>query len=316
LFRHVHARVLCPLLACLLPSTVMEALSFDMLPLPAHSLCPNCALAGQTLFGVAKALSEALSCPQSDIFTWCVRLRGVCRLHAGAHASSMYRRSLCTHARAHCCCCVIYSWPRSQAYSTLFADADDAHDDVDSCGHHFFFVICCVRACVRARVRACVNCARACYRSPSPCMTTAAAFSPRSRTRSTPSRTSWASTSSPTSGSSATARRQRRRRLRRRFPLAAASAAASAAAPAVVVVVPDPLVVVVVIVAAALAFTRSLVRSLARAGLDENGEKRGWPHIFAQPKAAGLPLGESDVLFAKNQAAVSARACVRVRACV
>ena len=32
-------------------------------------------------------------------------------------------------------------------------------------------------------------------------------------------------------------------------------------------------------------------------GLDDNGEKRGWPHLFAVPKAPGVPLTADDARF-------------------
>jgi hypoxanthine phosphoribosyltransferase len=34
-------------------------------------------------------------------------------------------------------------------------------------------------------------------------------------------------------------------------------------------------------------------------GLDDNGEKRGWPHLFAVPKAADVPRTADDDLFEK-----------------
>mmetsp|Transcript_25111 Transcript_25111/g.36895 ORF Transcript_25111/g.36895 Transcript_25111/m.36895 type:complete len:292 (+) Transcript_25111:130-1005(+) len=36
-------------------------------------------------------------------------------------------------------------------------------------------------------------------------------------------------------------------------------------------------------------------------GLDDCGEKRGWPHIFGLPKLPGMAQDEADVLFAKNK---------------
>ena len=37
-------------------------------------------------------------------------------------------------------------------------------------------------------------------------------------------------------------------------------------------------------------------------GLDDNGEKRGWPHLFAVPKAEGMPLANDDALFTNEDA--------------
>jgi hypoxanthine phosphoribosyltransferase len=35
-------------------------------------------------------------------------------------------------------------------------------------------------------------------------------------------------------------------------------------------------------------------------GLDDNGEKRGWPHVFGLPKAPGMEKSDADILFDKS----------------
>jgi hypoxanthine phosphoribosyltransferase len=41
---------------------------------------------------------------------------------------------------------------------------------------------------------------------------------------------------------------------------------------------------------------------LVGSGLDDNGEKRGWPHLFACPKAEGIPTVPEDAIFESDEA--------------
>ena len=42
-------------------------------------------------------------------------------------------------------------------------------------------------------------------------------------------------------------------------------------------------------------------------GLDDNGEKRGWKYLFAEPKADGVEKSQDDVLFDNDRALTVAR---------